>query len=192
MLAEELVVLDADSPLWSAARPLLEAALRLERREDNYSWHGWNKQQINEFLVGLPQRCSLLVGVWETSVAEDDVIEHEALVLGVVCEVVAGEVCSIRTYEALTAYGLGPMSSLEPGIDDAIEIMRIVRTQVAPVAWALFTDKATWDEWLFASSDQGDVVNKGDILTAFARQGRCVIMGNQTVHQHQRGREVTE
>jgi len=29
VLAEELVVLDADSPLWSAARPLLEAALRL-------------------------------------------------------------------------------------------------------------------------------------------------------------------
>jgi len=192
VLAEELVVLDADSPLWSAARPLLEAALRLEHREDNYSWHGWNKQQINKFLAGLPQRCSLVVGVWETSLAEDDVIEHEALMLGIVCEVVAGEVCSIRTYEALTAYGLGPMSSLEPGIDDAIEIMRIVRTQVAPVAWALFTDKATWDEWLFASSDQGDVVNKGDILTAFARQGRCVIMGNQTVQQHQGGREVTE
>ncbi|TMD45459.1 MAG: hypothetical protein E6I90_07300 [Chloroflexi bacterium] len=114
MLAEELVVLDADSPLWSAARPLLEAALRLEHREDNYSWHGWNKQQINEFLAGLPQRCSLVVGVWETSLAEDDVIEHEALMLGIVCE------------------------------------------------------------------------DKGDILTAFARQGRCVIMGNQTVHHHQK------
>lgn len=192
MLAEEMVVLDADSPLWSAARPLLEAALRLEQREDNYSWHGWNKRQINAFLAGLPQRCSLVVGVWETSLAENDAIEHEELMLGVVCEVVAGEVCSIRTYDALTAFGLGPTKSLEPGIDDASEIMRIVKSQVAPVAWALFTDKATWDEWLFASSDQGDVADKGDMLTAFARQGRCVIMGNQTVHHHQKGREVTE
>jgi len=185
VLAEELVVLDADSPQWSAAKPLLEAALRLEQREDHYSWRGWNKRQIDAFLEGLPQRCSLVVGVWETSLAENDVIEHEALMLGVVCEVVAGEVCSIRTYEALTAYGLGPVSSLEPGIDDAMEIMRIVRTQVAPVAWALFTDKATWNEWLFASSGQGDVVNITDILTACARQGRCVIMGNQTANLHQ-------
>ena len=179
MLAEKFIVLDSDSPLWMSTSPLLDIALRFDQNDETYSWNGWNKQQINEFLAGLPQRCSLVVGVWETSLAEDDVIEHEVLLLGVVCEVVAGEVCSIRTYEALTAYGLGPVSSLEPGIDDAIEIMRIVRTQVAPVAWALFTDKATWDEWLFASSDQGDVVNKGDILTAFARQGRCVIMGNQ-------------
>src|SRR5256885_1902158 len=149
-----MVVLDADSPLWSAARPLLEAALRLEQRDDNYSWYGWNKRQINAFLEGLPPSCSLVVGVWETSLAEDDAIEHEALMLGVVCEVVAGEVCSIRTFEALTAFGLGPAKSLEPGIDDALEIMRIVKTQVAPVAWALFTDKATWDEWLIARSAQ--------------------------------------
>lgn len=176
---------DADSPLWNAAKPLWEAALRLEQREDNYCWHGWNKRQINAFLEGLPQRCSLVVGVWETSLAENGAIEHETLMLGVVCEVVAGEVYSIRTYEALTAFGLGPTMSLKPGIDDALEIMRIVKAQVAPVAWALFTDKATWDEWLFASSDQGDVADKGDILTMFARQGRCVIMGNQTAHHHQ-------
>jgi hypothetical protein len=184
VLAEEMVVLDADSLLWSAARPLLEAALRLEQREDNYSWHGWNKRQINAFLAGLPRRCSLVVGVWETSLADNDAIEHEELLLGVVCEVGAGEVCSIRTYDALTAFGLGPTKSLEPGIDDALEIMRVVKSQVAPVAWALFTDKTTWDEWLFASSDRGDVADKGDMLTAFARQGRCVIMGNQTVHHY--------
>lgn len=185
MFAEEMVVLDTDSPLWNAARPLLEAALRLEQRDDSYSWHGWNKRQINAFLEDLPQRCSLVVGIWETSLAENDEIEHEVLILGVACEVVAGEVYSIRTFEVLTAFGLRPTKFLEPGIDDALEIMRIVKAQVAPVAWALFTDKATWEEWLFASSNQGDVVDKGDILTMFAQQGRCVIMGNQTAHHYQ-------
>ena len=64
VLAEELCVLDGDSALWRPARPLLDAALRLEQNDDTYSWHGWNKQQIIAFLDQLPQKCSLVVGVW--------------------------------------------------------------------------------------------------------------------------------
>lgn len=41
---EELVVLDAESTLWKAVRPLLDVALRLEQ-DGAYVWHGWNKQQ---------------------------------------------------------------------------------------------------------------------------------------------------
>src|SRR5215469_5985816 len=70
VLAEELRVLDGDSPLWLPARPLLDAALRLEQNTGTYSWHGWNKQQITTFLDRLPPRCSLVVGVWETSPGE--------------------------------------------------------------------------------------------------------------------------
>ena len=55
MLADELVVLDADSHLWRAARPLLDAALRLDQHNDTYSWHGWDKQQMNRFLKNLPR-----------------------------------------------------------------------------------------------------------------------------------------
>ena len=117
------------------------------------------KQQISAFLQSLPPRCCLVVGVWE---AEDEVnadgFEHEPLVLGVVCEVVAGEVCSIRTFEALAADGLKPAQQLEPGIEDALEIMRYAKKQVAPVAWALFTDRTTWNEWLLA---EGDADNAG-------------------------------
>ena len=43
MLAEELVVIDGDSQLWRAARPLLDIALRLEQNGDTSSWHGWSK-----------------------------------------------------------------------------------------------------------------------------------------------------
>ena len=158
MLAEELLILDGESPLWQVVRPILDAALRLEQNDDAYSWHGWSKQQISAFLQSLPPRCSLVVGVWE---AEDEVrcrrcFEHEPLVLGVVCEVVAGEVCSIRTFEALAADGLKPAQQLEPGIEDALEIMRHAKKQVAPVAWALFTDRTTWNEWLLAESDAGN------------------------------------
>ena len=184
MLAEELVVLDAASPLWRTARPLLDIVLKLEQSVDNYSWYGWNKRQLSTFLERLPQQCSLVVGVWDTTLAHKDAIEHEELVVGVVCEVVAGKVQSIRTFDALNAGGLKPSVSLEPGIDDALEIMRAARTQVAPVAWALYTDKATWDEWLFASVGEGGTNTKGEALAEYARQGRCVIMGSQTAHKH--------
>ncbi len=185
MLAEELIVVDPDSPLWSSARPYLDIALRLEQSDDSYSWHGWHKHQIEQFLKNLPPRCSLVIGVWETlSTEETASSQHEPLILGVACEVLEGQVCSIRTFEALTAAGLKPASHLEPGIDDALEIMRLVRAQIAPVAWALFTNKATWDEWLFTSATNGGIIDKGEILTALARQGRCVLLGSQSTHHH--------
>ncbi len=190
MLAEELVVIDGDSPLWTAARPFLDAALRLEQNSDAYIWHGWNKQQIVAFLLTLPPHCSFVVGVWEILADVVTTKEKELLSLGVVCEIVAGEVCSIRTFDALTSSGLQPTHELEPGFEDALAIMRAARTQVAPVAWALFTDKMTWNEWAFAAADEDGVVNgvvdgvidKGELLAAFARQGRCVLMGSQTAH----------
>ena len=88
MLADELVVLDGDSQLWRAARPLLDAALRLDQHNDTYSWHGWDKQQMSRFLKNLPSPCSLIVGVWETKSTEDGTAEREELALGIVCEVV--------------------------------------------------------------------------------------------------------
>ena len=185
MLAEELIVVDPDSPLWSAARPYLDIALRLEQNDDSYSWHGWHKHQIEQFLKSLPPRCSLVIGVWETLSTEEAASpEHEPLILGVACEVIEGQVCSIRTFEALTAAGLKPASQLESAIDDALEIMRLVKAQVAPVAWALFTNKATWDEWLFTSTPNGGIIDKGEILTALARQGRCVLLGTRSAHHH--------
>ncbi|GAC1615688.1 MAG: hypothetical protein NVS4B7_08230 [Ktedonobacteraceae bacterium] len=186
MLAEELLVLDADSQWWSAARPLLDTALRLEQNDDSYCWYGWNKRQINAFLKALPVKCSVIVGVWEivpTAVTASDV-ELEYLRLGVVCEVLEGEVCSMRTFEALREFGLKPVEQLEAGIEDGLEIIRLVRTQIAPVAWALFTDKATWDEWLFTTGDDGGVLDKGELLASLARQGRCVLLGSQAAHTH--------
>jgi len=182
VLAEELVVIDGDSQLWRAARPLLDVALRLEQNDDTYAWHGWGKEQIDIFLKNLPPLCSLVLGVWETVQGAKG--ESEELRLGVVCEVVEGEVRSIRTFEALSATGLKPIHELEPGIDDALEIMRVARTQVAPVAWALFIEKAAWDEWLFAEERDGTVISKGDVLASLARQGRCVILGSQAAHHH--------
>ena len=82
----------------------------------------------------------------------------------------------------MTIGGLKPSNQLEPGIDDAWEIIRQTEKLVAPVAWALFTEKSTWDEWLFASEDDGNVVDKGQQLTTFTRQGRCVLLGRQTVN----------
>ncbi len=187
MLAEELLVLDAGALLWQTVRPLLDAALRLEQKDNTYSWHGWNKQQINAFLQGLPQHCTLLVGVWETLVDEDEkpgtALEHESLVVGFVCEVVDGEVHSLRTFEALNDVSLPSVQELEPGFEHAQKLMRVVKNQVAPVAWALFTDKTTWDEWLFAEGEDGDVIDKGELLASLARRGRCVLMGTQTAHQ---------
>jgi hypothetical protein len=186
LLAEELVVIDGDSQLWHTARPLLDAALRLEQNDSTYSWHGWNKEQISIFLRSLPPLCSLVLGVWETIPGSEDQSEQEReeLRLGIVCEVVEGEVRSIRTFEALTADGLKPIDQLEPGIDDALEIMRVAKYQLAPVAWALFIGKSAWDEWLFAEGRDGAVIDKGDVLAALARQGRCVILGSQATHHH--------
>jgi hypothetical protein len=186
VLAEELVVIDGDSQLWHTARPLLNAALRLEQNDDTYSWHGWGKEQIHIFLKNLPPLSSLVLGVWETVPGVEDESEQtrEELRLGIVCEVVESEVRSIRTFEALTAAGLKPINELEPGIDDALEIMRVARTQIAPIAWALFIEKAAWDEWLFAEGRDGAVIDKGDVLASLARQGRCVILGSQVAHHH--------
>lgn len=188
MLAEELVVIDGDSPLWAAARPYLDAALRLEQNGDGYAWHGWNKQQMEVFLLALPPHCSLVVGVWEILVDIDTPTQQELLSMGVVCEIVDGEVCSMRTFDALTTSSLKPTKDLEPGFEDALEIIRAARTQVAPVAWALFTDKMTWNDWVFAVAEDDsvvdDVINKGELLATFARQGRCVLMGSQTTHHH--------
>lgn len=183
MLAEELLILDAISELWPAVRPLLNVALRLEHSDD-YVWHGWNKRQIHQFLQRLPVHCTLVVGVWETNSAEQVVLGQESLVVGCVFEVIDGEVCTIRTFEALTEAGLPSVKELEPGFEHAREIMRVVQTQIAPVAWALFTDKTTWNEWVFGDDDKRDVVDKGELLASFARQGRCVLLGSQTAHHH--------
>ena len=67
-------------------------------------------------------------------------------------------------------------------VDDAQEIIHLTDQLVAPVAWALFMEKSTWDEWLFASEGDGIVLDKGQQLTTFTQQGRCVLMGSQTVH----------
>jgi len=187
VFAEELLALDADSSLWLPVRPLLDAALRLSQSDDNYSWHGWSKRQIDDFLSRLPPHCSLVVAVWESEVGEGtgSVLEPEQLLLGVVCEVVEGEIASLRTFEALTAGGLKPAQQLEPGIGDALEIMRHAKAQVAPVAWALFTDRITWNEWLLAAGDEeGGVIDKGALLASFAAKGRCVLMGSQAAHHH--------
>lgn len=187
MLAEELPVFDGDSPLWRAARPFLDAALLLEQNDDSYCWHGWNKRQINTFLASLPPACSLVAGVWDILVQEEQdggAVERELLTLGIVCEVAAGEVVSIRTFNALTFASLKPVEQLEPGFGDAGELLRVVKTEVAPVAWALFTDRATWNEWIFADSEEGHVIDKGALLATFAQQGRCVLMGTQTIRHH--------
>lgn len=187
MLAEELSVLDAGTSLWSTARPLLDAVLRLEQQDDSYAWHGWRKKQINAFLQALPAHCTLLVGVWESVPDVESRQEREKLFVGCVCEVAQGEIRSIRTFEALTEAGLPPVEELEPGAEHAYELMRAAKSQIAPVAWALFTDKPTWDEWLFADGNEGGEGNKsdkGELLAHFARQGRCVLMGSQTRHHH--------
>lgn len=187
MLAEDLSVVDVNSLLWNAARPLLDAALRLEQNDDTYLWHGWSKQQINAFLGGLPAHCTLIIGVWNTVIDEQDQSEREVLMLGSVCEVIEGEVHSVRTFEAFVSDDLPSVEELEPGFEHAFALMRAARTRIAPVAWAVFTDKTTWDEWLFAASENGGEIDKGELLAFFARQGRCVLMGSQasqSPHHH--------
>ena len=193
VLAEELQVLDVDSHLWHSIRPLLNAAMRLEQGNETQVWHGWNRQQIVTFLQQLPSHCTLVTGVWDTILQEipdtEEMVEagageREQLVFGCVCEVVSGEIQTVRTFESLAQADLPPVEQLEPGYHHALEIMRAVRLQVAPVAWALFTDQATWSEWLFRASADGGVIDKGELLAALARQGRCVLMGSQTTHHH--------
>jgi len=180
VLAEDLSVIDADSSLWNAIRPILDAALRLEQNDDTYLWHGWSKRQINAFLGTLPTHCTLIIGVWDTVIDEESNLECEVLIVGSVCEVIEHEVHSIRTFEALVPADLPSVEALEPGFEHAFALMRAARAQIAPVAWAVFTDKATWDEWLFAARDDtGGEVDKGKLLASFARQGRCVLMGSQ-------------
>jgi hypothetical protein len=193
VLTEDFVIVDVNSPSWSAVRPYVEAALRLEQNEGPSVWHGWDKQRIDAFLQQLPSPCSLLVAVWEA----EDAVEYdekgqdapEVLALGCVCEVVAGKVRSIRTFESLQDEDLPPLEELEPGYEHAFELMRVVRRLVASVAWGLFTDKQTWNEWIFQEGDKslpydndGIVVDKGKLLTELAQQGRCVLMGSQTAH----------
>ena len=177
MLAEELQVINANAPSWQAVRPMLSIALLLER-DDAFVWHGWNKAQIEALLHQLPTHCTLVAGVW--SVAENEQSE-EHLVLSCVCEVVNGNVQTVRAFESLTGEDLPTIEHLEPGFEHALEIMRVVRQTIAPVAWALFTDKNTWDEWLYTGDEQA--VDKGELLTSFAQQGRCVLMGSRA-QQH--------
>ena len=185
MIAEELVILDPDSASWQAVRPLLTIALNIEQREQ-YVWHGWEKSQITRFLERLPRHSTLIVGVWATNADEQD---HEHLQSGFICEVREGQVCSIRTFESLVGEDVPLISELEPGAEHALAIMRSVRTHIAPVAWALFTDKVAWDEWLTMDEHGRDAdqesVDKGALLMTLARQGRCVLMGSQS-HYHER------
>lgn len=180
MFAEEIIVIDSDSPLWLSTNSILDAAIRFEQNNEDYCWNGWNKRQIQVFLDSLPARTSLVAGVWEAKIEKEGSPECEKLVVGLVCEIIDGEVSSIRTFDALTVGGLKPSNQLEPGIDDAREIIRYTEMLVAPVVWALFTEKSTWDEWLFANADESTVVDKGQQLTTFTQQGRCVLMGSQT------------
>jgi hypothetical protein len=174
VLAEELQVVNADTPSWQAVRPMLSIALQLER-DDSYVWHGWNKAQIVALLNQLPTHCTMVAAVW--SVADTEQPE-ERLVLSCVCEIVNGNVQTVRTFEALTSEDLPTVEHVEAGFEHALEIMRVVRQTIAPVAWALFTDKNTWDEWVYTGDEQ--VVDKGKLLTTFVQQGRCVLMGSQT------------
>lgn len=179
MLAEELLVLNGTDTLWQTARPLLDAALRLAQQDETYIWHGWQKASIQTFLAALPSPCSLVVGVWDTLPATGTQPAQDRLVLGVVCEVVQGTVRALSTFESLVAAGLKPMDELEISMDDALEIMHYARRQVAPVAWALFTEQTAWNEWLFASAEDGGALDKGALLAELAHRGRCVLMGSQ-------------
>lgn len=185
MLADNLLVFDDNDPLWQAARPLLDAALLLERGDDTSTWHGWQKSTVQAFLSTLPSPCSLIVGVWDTLSTTDTQPARDQLVQGIVCAVEQGTVRALYTLEALVAAGLKPINELEIGMEDALEIIHYARRQVAPVAWALFIEKVAWDEWLFASADDGGVLDKGALLNALAAKGRCVLMGSQAALHEQ-------
>ena len=171
MLAEELSIVNAESPLWSTMWPLLHAALHLEQNDDS-CWHGWSKRQATDFLKTLPAHCTLVVAVWEQG-------EQEVLNVGWVAEIKEGVVCTIRTLDTLSEAGLPTVQQLEPGIEHGLEIMRVAKMQLAPVAVALFTDQETWNEWLYADDSHGGAIDKGAMLMSFAQTGRCVLMGSQ-------------
>lgn len=179
VLAETLSVIQADSALWQAARPLVDVALRLEQNDAGYVWHGWSKNAIERFLKALPRHCALLVSVWEQA-AED---EQETLYLACACEVQHGEVISIRCLDALEGPDLPPLAQLEPGFQHALALMRAVKSQIAPVAWALFTDRSTWEEWLLSSQEGEGALDKAELLASLAQQGRCVVLGNGQVNK---------
>jgi len=185
VLAEELLILNGEGPLWQTARPLLDAALRLEQSDDSLVWHGWRKSQVEAFLATLPAPCSLVLGIWDTFPATDTQPVQDKVVLGLVCKVEQGVIRSLGTFEALVSAGLKPIDELEIGMEDALDIMHYARRQFAPVAWALFSEKAAWDEWLFAAGDQDEIVDKGALLDRLVEQGRCVLMGSQAA-MHER------
>jgi hypothetical protein len=191
VLAEELIVYDADSTTWRVAKPLLNIAWQLEQGDDTYSWHSWRKSSIDAFLARLPQHCAVMVGVWRTegSMTTDATPSvTDILVIGLVCEIVSAEIRSIRTFDSLTDPRLPSVESLEPGYQHALELMRVAREQVAPVAWALFTDEDTWNEWILTEDDSSHSdVDKGKLLTLLAQQGRCVLLGSQTIHHREKG-----
>jgi len=178
VLAEELHIVDANAPAWPLIRPLLNSAMLLEQN-DTLVWHGWNKAQITTLLTQLPTHCTILAGVWSSSTDEQ---QQEHLILSCVCEVRNGEVQTVRTFETLVSEELPSIQVLEPGFEHALEIMRVVRQTIAPVAWALFTDKATWDEWVYSGNE--NVIDKGAMLAFLAAQGRCVLMGSQARNNH--------
>lgn len=187
MLTEELSIIDPVSPLWNTVRPLLDAALKLEQGPSDMVWHGWHKPQIDAFLRELPDPCTLLVAVWDTSENNEATVDDtapETVAVGIIFEIRAGVIHSLRTIETLVAHGLPPLASLEPGYQHAFDMIRITRTQIAPVAWALFTDWTTWNEWLYAENEQGEPLNKGVLLAEMAHQGRCVLMGSRAGHHH--------
>ena len=182
MFAEDFSVLDAGSTLWPPARPLLNAALNLEQQDALFSWHGWKKSHIDAFLQDLPTHCALLVGVWEPDPSTEDGLER--LSLGLICEVTNGSICSLRTFESLVDPDLPAVSALEPGFEHARELLRVTKTLVAPVAWALFTDLTTWQEWFFSAASTEPTLPKGTLLASLASQGRCVLMGSRAMHHH--------
>ncbi|MGH2509132.1 MAG: hypothetical protein ACRDHZ_17270, partial [Ktedonobacteraceae bacterium] len=102
MLAEELLILNGTDTLWQTARPLLDAALRLEQLDETSTWYGWQKAAMQAFLAALPSRCSLVIGVWETLPATNLPATQDKLVLGVVCDVEQGIIRALWTFEALT------------------------------------------------------------------------------------------
>jgi hypothetical protein len=179
VFAEEVLLLDGDSPFFRPIRPLLDAALRLDRSNDDYTWHGWQHARLSRFLASLPEKCSLIAGVWETLPASNGQEETERLSLGCILEVIEGQIRSVRSFDSLVKAGLKPVEQLEAGYEDALELMRLARAQVAPVAWALFIEKASWDEWVFTESSEGESSNKGEMLAELARRGRCVLMGSE-------------
>jgi hypothetical protein len=177
VLAEELLVVDAESPLWIPLRSLLEQARHFDMQDVPYCWHGWDKQQIETFLQTLPAHCTIVVAVWETLAGQQP--QREVLCFGWVSEIRAGRVCTIRTLDTFRDASLPPPEQLEPGYEHALAIMRAARMQLAPVAIALFTDRQTWDEWLYTGSENEESIDKGALLASFVREGRCVLMGSQ-------------